>query len=406
MQAYTDAIERALGAIVARAHGELALVRDRSDAIVAQAQARVAEAEARILAIDDQIASRLAAVRDGKDGIDGAEGRAGEPGQAGAPGPRGEKGEVGERGETGPQGDPGPAGADGRDGKDATREMVLDAIRSDPGLIREAVAAHIKENPPQAGADGRDGRDGADGAPGRDGINGEKGEPGRDGTGIAAIMIDPDGQLFVTLTDGETKELGPVVGRNGADGIPGRDGKDGAAGEVGAPGPIGPAGKLPLVRAWRDTVHYEGDVVHHAGACWQAVRDTGRAPPADDWQIIASAGQAGADGRDGVDGRSFVHRGTWAADAAYTDMDVVVLGGSAFVAMKDDPGVCPGAGWQLLAGRGSKGPAGERGATGPKGDPGAPVIRASVDDAGMLGLVNGDGTIVECDLYPLLSRLG
>ena len=42
----------------------------------------------------------------------------------------------------------------------------------------------------------------------------------------------------------------------------------------------GPAGKLPLVRVYQpEAVHYEGDVVVHSGATWQALRDTGRAPP-------------------------------------------------------------------------------------------------------------------------------
>ena len=47
----------------------------------------------------------------------------------------------------------------------------------------------------------------------------------------------------------------------------------------------GPAGKLPLVRVYQpEAVHYEGDVVVHSGATWQALRDTGRAPPhAGDW---------------------------------------------------------------------------------------------------------------------------
>jgi hypothetical protein len=60
-------------------------------------------------------------------------------------------------------------------------------------------------------------------------------------------------------------------------------------------------------------------------------------------------------------------------------LDVVACGGSSFIALKDSPGPCPSSGdWQLLAGRGSRGPTGsrgERGFAGPKGDVGEPAQR-------------------------------
>ena len=276
MQAYTEALERALGAIVARASGELALLKEQAAAVVAQASAKIAEAEVRL----QQVEARIASVRDGVDG------------------------------------------APGRDG-----------------------------------LDGSPGRDGVDGAPGRDGAPGER---GRDGI----------------------------------------DGKDGAPGER---GPEGQLGKLPMVRAWVDRVHYKGDVVHHAGSAWQAMRDTGREPPHADWQIIASAG------RDGVDGRSFVHRGPWSPEVSYQAMDVVMMGGSGFVAVRDEPGPCPGDGWRLVASKGSRGAPGERGPQGERGMPGPAgpaLVAADIDDDGVLTMTNADGSRVICDLYPLLSRLG
>src|SRR5699024_11132242 len=72
------------------------------------------------------------------------------------------------------------------------------------------------ENPPA---------DGEDGEPGRDGEPGKKGDPGKDGAGIADLLIDRDGNLTATFTDGRMKSLGLVVGKDGA---PGRDGSDGA----------------------------------------------------------------------------------------------------------------------------------------------------------------------------------
>jgi hypothetical protein len=57
-------------------------------------------------------------------------------------------------------------------------------------------------------------------------------------------------------------------------------------------------------------------------------------------------------------------RGTFSAREKYTLGDVVALDGASFIARRDDPGSCPGAGWQLLARQGSRGIAGERGAPG------------------------------------------
>jgi hypothetical protein len=47
----------------------------------------------------------------------------------------------------------------------------------------------------------------------------------KDGVGLAGALINIDGSLVVTLTNGEMRELGKVVGRDGVDakGEPGRD---------------------------------------------------------------------------------------------------------------------------------------------------------------------------------------
>jgi hypothetical protein len=63
--------------------------------------------------------------------------------------------------------------------------------------------------------------------------------------------------------------------------------------EKGPKGDDGPPGKLPTVRAWANEVHYEGIVVTHAGATWQALRDTGREPPHEDWTCLAAPGDNG-----------------------------------------------------------------------------------------------------------------
>jgi hypothetical protein len=49
---------------------------------------------------------------------------------------------------------------------------------------------------------------------------------------------------------------------------------------------------LPLVKTYvADAVHYPGDVVTHDGSTYQALRDTARAPPVDDWICLARAGR-------------------------------------------------------------------------------------------------------------------
>lgn len=161
----------------------------------------------------------------------------------------------------------------------------------------------------------------------------------------------------------------------------------------------GPPGKLPLVRAWADGVHYEADVVTHAGAVYQAQRDTGRAPPHDDWLLIAAAGAPGDEGR------SLTIRGTWSAAETYRRLDVVALNGGSFAARRDDPGPCPGEGWQLIASQGKPGKPGVD-AKGRPGDPGPPVVAVAIDEQGLLTLVNADGSEVRCDLYPVLAKIG
>jgi hypothetical protein len=65
----------------------------------------------------------------------------------------------------------------------------------------------------------------------------------------------------------------------------------------------------------------------------------------------------------------------------------------------DDPGPCPGDGWQLITAhgargeRGSPGPRGERGAQGEKGDPGPTIVGWQIDRASYQALpVISDGT--------------
>jgi hypothetical protein len=61
----------------------------------------------------------------------------------------------------------------------------------------------------------------------------------------------------------------------------------------------------------------------------------------------------------------FQHRGPFVADATYAAGDIAMINGSAFIALHDNPGPCPGPGWRLLAAVGKRGPKGDPGMTPP-----------------------------------------
>src|SRR5215467_3555123 len=116
-----------------------------------------------------------------------------------------------------------------------------------------------------------------------------------------------------------------------------------------------PPAKFPSVTAWRaDMIYHEREVVSFNGGCYQATKDTARAPgTSDDWTCLAASGS------------SFNIRGTYTRDEEYKYLDIVIINGSSFVALKDNPGVCPDSGnWHLLASRGSRGQRGPQGAHG------------------------------------------
>ncbi len=148
-----------------------------------------------------------------------------------------------------------------------------------------------------------------------------------------------------------------------------REPADGPGGEPGPRGEPGPSGKLERVHGYvQDAVHYSGDIVTHRGSTYQARCDTAREPPHEDWICIA---YAGVDGKDGRDGRSLEVRGLFSDKKTYKALDIVALNGGSFIAQRDDPGPCPGAGWQLIASQGKRG---DKGARGLQGISGVPVV--------------------------------
>ena len=108
----------------------------------------------------------------------GATGAQGEQGIQGVQGEKGDKGDQGEQGIQGVQGEKGDAGADGASGQNGTN-----------------------------GINGKNGVNGQDGQNGQDGKDGQDGAAGR---GIDNAMIDNDGCLILTMTDGTTINAGLV----------------------------------------------------------------------------------------------------------------------------------------------------------------------------------------------------
>ena len=120
-------------------------------------------------------------------------------------------------------------------------------------------------------------------------------------------------------------------------------------------------------------------VPKYLGSTYQARADTARTPPHDDWALIAAKGHDAAMPK---------IMGTYRDGENYSHLNIVATGGSSFIARTDDPGPCPGDGWQLIAsaGRpGKQGPKGERGDTGtaglrgPAGEKPATIIGWQID---------------------------
>ena len=370
-QALLDAGGYALDQLVQRWQQHQELVEAERRAFLAELRN-----ETRAL-LEEWIGGRLAEL---KDGAPGAAGPPGPPGEKGLDGERGLVGAKGERGERGPPGASGPAGKDG---------LSIVGPEGPAGMAGRDGAAGAMGPPGPPGPAGPIGEPGESvcGPPGSPGPQGPPGPPGearhgRDGVSIIGPegppgprgergLAGPRGEAGLPGRPGAAGARGPQ-GEAGADGL---DGDDGAPGEKGERGPEGPPGKLPMVKLWQqDAIAYCGEVVSHDGALFQATRDTAAVPAWDhaDWIQLAAAGR---------DAKTPNVRGVFDGRSTYCWLDVVSLNGGSFIAKHDDPGDCPGNGWQLLASQGKRGAEGPAGPPGPRGEKGEPAARpASIVD--------------------------
>jgi hypothetical protein len=343
--------------------------------------------------VDDRVAKTIAELPQPVDGKDGAPGKDAEPelirsmiDEQLALRPLPEKGDPGEpgrdadpldldfvRSQIAEQVAAIPKAQDGAPGRDAdpevTRAMIAEQIAAlppapagppgepgvsgkdaDPAVIEAVVRKFVDEIPrPKDGEPGPPGKDAdpkateamvralvAELPPAERGEPGPPGPAGKDGVGMAGAMLNRDGELVITCTDGSMRELGLIVGK---------DGRDGRDGEPGAPG--------------RDGLGFEDFEVEDF-----------------DERSIKLRWVRGDHAVERI--KTFpamIYRGVHKAGTAYDAGDAVTFGGSIWVAM-EPTSEKPGEGvtaWKLACKKGRDGRDGEvgaKGAPGPAGPPG------------------------------------
>ena len=143
----------------------------------------------------------------------------------------------------------------------------------------------------------------------------QKGEDGKDGLSLANAIIDREGCLIVTFSDGRDKNLGCVVGKHGEDGA---DGETFTLDDFDivpidersiklmfTRGDICHSFELefpvPVYRGvFRDGEEYaRGDMVTWAGSLWHADKSTSEKPDAPDggWRLAVKRGRDGRDAK-------------------------------------------------------------------------------------------------------------
>ena len=155
------------------------------------------------------------------------------------------------KGADGVNGTDGTNGIDGTNGTDGNDGVGIEniSIDTDGKLKIRLTSGTLLDLGVIKGTDGQNGTNGTDGKSayeiavdngytgteaewlasliGANGIDGTNGTNGTDGVGIDNINVDTDGKLTVTLTNGNTVDLGVIKGEKGEDGINGTNGADG-----------------------------------------------------------------------------------------------------------------------------------------------------------------------------------
>lgn len=180
----------------------------------------------------------------------------------------------------------------------AVREATTPLLGRIEALEQRELLLPEKGEPGERGEAGEPGRDGCDGMDGADGV------------GLADALIDKDGHLVLTMTDGRTKSLCQVVGK---DGEPGRDGADGITPTFIDAEFIGRTLRLSFdgdrtcefqlatpeyCGVFKEGRAYEpGDMVTWGGSLWHCDKATSEKPGPENWSLAVKKGRDGKDGK-------------------------------------------------------------------------------------------------------------
>lgn len=140
-----------------------------------------------------------------------------------------------------------------------------------------------------------------------------KPQDGKDGLGLANALIDRDGCLVVTFSDGSDKNLGRVIGKDG------EDGKDGHTftlddfdiipldertikmgfthGEVMHSFELAMPALIYRGVFKEGETYAKGDMVTWAGSIWHCDNDTSGKPDGEDWTLAVKRGRDGKDAK-------------------------------------------------------------------------------------------------------------
>ena len=318
----------------------------------------------------------------------------------GPQGPKGEKGEKGDKGAAGPAGPQGPQGEQGEKGTQG-----LKGERGEKGV----------QGP--TGPQGPKGEKGDKGDPGEKGVDGtvafesltpEQKESLR-GVSITAVSIDTDGNLTITFSDGDSENVGNVIGPQG---VPGPKGDKGDVGPVGPQGPQGEKGEqgkdgtslnilgtkeseadLPLSAEKNDAYLIKGEMWVFDGTNWN---NAGKIQgPQGPQGPVGPQGSKGDPGPQGVKGDPGEKGDTGARGITFTP----VVDSKGNISWSNDGGLenpqtvnitGPQGDTGAKGDVGPQGEKGEVGGAGPKGDKGTTFI-PSVDTDGNISWSNTDG---------------
>lgn len=139
----------------------------------------------------------------------------------GPQGPKGEKGDAGPQGPQGPQGpkgDLGPKGVKGDPGEKG--EQGIHGLKGDTGPQGEQGPVGPKG---EKGDKGDPGKNGADGTVAFESLTPEQKESLR-GISVTAVSIDASGNLTITFSDGDSENVGNIIGPQGVQGPKGDKG--------------------------------------------------------------------------------------------------------------------------------------------------------------------------------------